>query len=87
MLTFDVDFHSDVLGCILWAEETAMGRVRFDIGPLILQDILQGGNPVHDPANRALCEREGPRIEAACRRAFVIRPSRLIKLEPSDFNQ
>jgi hypothetical protein len=29
MLTFDLSFHSDgVLGCVLWADQTAMGRVR-----------------------------------------------------------
>ena len=88
MLTFDQSFFPDgVLGCVLWADETVMGRVRFDIGSRILQDMLHGGNPVHDDANVALCERERPRIEAACRSAFAIRPSRHIKLQPSDFNQ
>jgi hypothetical protein len=88
MLTFDLTFHSDdrELGCVLWADETVMGRVRFDIGPKILQDVLHGGNPVHGPANVALCERERLRIEAACRNAFAIRPSGQITLEPSDFN-
>jgi hypothetical protein len=88
MLTFDVDFHSDdrELGCVLWADETVMGRVRFDIGSLILQDVLRGGNPVHGPDNVKLCDRERPRIEAACRHAFATRPSGQIKLEPSDFN-
>jgi hypothetical protein len=88
MLTFDPSFHSDgVLGCVLWADETVMGRVRFDIGSRILEDVLHGGNAVHDDANLALCERERPRIEAACRRAFAIRPSEHIKLELSDFVQ
>jgi hypothetical protein len=88
MLTFNDPFHSDgILGCFIWADEPTMKRVRFDIGPKILEDVLHGGNPVHDEANVALCERERPRIEAACRRAFAIRPSRLIKLEPSDFHQ
>lgn len=87
MLKFDNDFHSGdrALGCILWAEETVMERVRFDIGSCILQDALHGGNPVHGAANVALCKRERPRIEAACRRAFATRPIRQIKLEPSDF--
>jgi hypothetical protein len=50
-------FHSDgMLGCVLWAEETLKGRVRFDIGSRILEDALHGGNPVHDAANVALCE-------------------------------
>jgi hypothetical protein len=84
MLTFDVDFHSDdhELSCVLWADETVEGRVRFDIGSRILEDVLHGGNPVH-----ALCEQERPRIEAACRHAFAARPSGQIKLEPGDFNQ
>jgi hypothetical protein len=88
MLTFDVSFHSDdrEFGCVLWADETVMGRVRFDIGSLILQDVLHGGNPVHGSANVTLCERERPNIESACRHAFAIRPSGQIKLEPSDFN-
>ena len=47
MLTFDSDFHSDdLLGCVLWASETLMGHVRFDIGSLILQDILHDRNTV-----------------------------------------
>jgi len=88
MLTFDPDFHSDdLLGCVLWASETLMGRVRFDIWSLILQDILHGRNPVHDKSNVELCERERPRIEAACRHAFAIRPSTHVALESSDFNQ
>src|SRR5436190_2446032 len=33
MLTFDPSFHSNrELGCVLWADETMMKRVRFDIG-------------------------------------------------------
>ena len=86
MLTFDPSFHSDgVLGCVLWADETVIGRVRFDIGSRILEAVLHGGNAVHDDANLALCERERPRTEAACRRAFAMRPSKHIGLEPSDF--
>jgi hypothetical protein len=57
VLTFDVEFHSDdnVLGCVLWADETVMGRVRFNIGRKILQDELDGENPVHGDLNVALC--------------------------------
>jgi hypothetical protein len=88
MLTFDVSFHSDGLSaCVLWADETLMGRVRFDIGPTILQDVLHGGNPIHDAANVALCERNRERIEAACRRAFADRPSKRIDLQPPDFSE
>jgi hypothetical protein len=86
MLTFDINFHSDrMLGCVLWADETVMGRVRFDIGSRILQDVLHGMNLVHDDANVALCERERLRIEAACRRAFADRPAERIDLQPTDF--
>ena len=59
MLTFDPSFHSDG-GCVLWADETLMGRVRFDIGANILEDVLHGGSAVHHDANVALCERSGP---------------------------
>lgn len=87
MLTFDVSFHSDhARGCFLWADETVMGRVRFYIGSTILQDVLHGGNPVHDAANVALCDKERPRIEAACRRAFASRPSAFVDLRPTDFS-
>jgi hypothetical protein len=87
VLTFDVEFHSDddVLGCVLWADETVMGRVRFNIGRKILQDELKGENPVHGNLNVALCEKERARIEAACRDAFASRPSKCIDLQPSDF--
>ena len=90
MLTFEDRFHSDgVLSCFLWAEsdEPTMKRVRFNMSPKILEDVLHGRNPVHDDANVALCERERPRIEAACRRAFASQPSARIDLRPSDFDQ
>jgi hypothetical protein len=88
MLTFDPNFHSDrALGCFLWADETAMRRVRFDIGHRILEDVLHGGNPVHDAENEALCERNRERIEAACRRAFAERPGDRVDLRPGDFSE
>ena len=72
MLTFDNEFASDgACGCLLWADGPSVKRVRFSIGQMILQDLLHGGNPVHDQNNVALCERERPRIEDACRRAFA----------------
>jgi hypothetical protein len=87
MLTFDDRFHSDgVLSCFLWADEPTMKRVRFNIGPKILEDVLPGGNPVHDDANVALCDRNRERIEAACRRAFANRPSERIDLQSNDFS-
>jgi hypothetical protein len=52
---------------------------------LILEDVLHGGNSVHDDRNVELCDRERPRIEAACRRAFASRPSAYIALEAFDF--
>jgi hypothetical protein len=86
MLTFDDRFHSDVLSCLLWADEPTMNRVCFCIGPTILEDVLHGGNAVHDEANKALCDRERSRIEAACRRAFADRPSARVDLQPTDFS-
>ncbi len=88
MLTFDPVFHSDrALGCVLWADETVLRRVRFDMGHRILEDVLQGGNPVHDKANEELCERNRERIEAACRRAFADRPGERVELQPTDFSE
>jgi hypothetical protein len=65
MLTFEDRFESSVLACFLWADEPTMKRVRFGIGSKVLQDVLHGGNPVHDDANKKLCENERSRIEAA----------------------
>jgi len=88
MLTFDSKFIPDgVLGCLLWADEPSLKRIRFSIGSLILQDMLHGGNPVHHQDNVALCERERPRIEDACRRAFANRRSDRIDLRPVDFHR
>ena len=86
MLTFEDRFESSVLACFLWADEPTMKRVRFGIGSKVLQDVLHGGNPVHDDANKKLCENERSRIEAACRKAFASRPSESIDLEPDDFS-
>jgi hypothetical protein len=61
--------------------------VAFYIGPTILRDVLHGGNPVHDAANEALCERNRERIEAACRRAFADRPGERVDLQPTDFSE
>jgi hypothetical protein len=95
MLTFDDQFASGrpvprgqdnvSLGCVLWADAPDKHRVRFYIGPLILEDVLHGGNSVHDDRNVELCARERPRIEAACQRAFASRPSAYIALEAFDF--
>jgi hypothetical protein len=88
MLTFDPSFHSDrALGCFLWADETVMRRVRFYIGRRVLEDVLHGGNPVHDAANETLCERNREWIEGACRQAFADRPGERVDLQPADFNE
>jgi hypothetical protein len=88
MVTFEDRFYSDgVLSCLLWADEPQMKQVRFNIGPAILQDVLHGGNPVHDNVNVALCETNRSRIEAACRQAFSKRPAASIDLQPMDFSQ
>ena len=87
MLTFDDRFHSDGLSsCVLWADEPTMKRVCFNIGARVLQDVLQGGNPVHDDANVALCERMRKQIELACRRAFMSRPTARVDLRSTDFS-
>jgi hypothetical protein len=86
MLTFDDRFISDeAVGCLLWADETSMKRVRFSIGSFVLVEVLHGGNPVHDADNVKLCERERSRIEAACREAFSERGGDRVELQPSDF--
>jgi hypothetical protein len=85
-MNFDRSFISDgMLGCLIWADEPTVKRVRFFIGSLVLQDVLHGGNPVHDEANIALCERERSRIEKASRRAFAERPGARIELKRADF--
>jgi hypothetical protein len=87
MLTFDDDFHSDPTGCFLCAKTESGVRVRFNIGTMILQDELdQKGRAINDETNVALCKKERPRIEAACRHAFASRQSDCIDLQPSDFH-
>ena len=89
MLAFDATFVSgeaeDVLGCMLWADEPKFGRVRFHIGSRILVDMLHGGNPVHHDENVKLCEICRPRIEKACRRAFIREQSARVELSLIDF--
>ena len=89
MLAFDASFVSggaeDVLGCLLWADEPKFGRVRFHIGSRILVDMLHGGNPVHNDDNVKLCETCRPRIEKACRRAFIREQSARVELSLVDF--
>ena len=87
MLMFDDHLAADGFGCVLWAGEPKAKRVRFDIGPKILVDVLDGQNPVHHDQNVELCEHARPRVEAACRRAFTERPANNIELVPSDFSE
>jgi hypothetical protein len=80
MLTFDPAFHSDgVLGCVLWADETVMRRVRFDIGPNILEDVLHDtdrGKPLvtfgYETQEEA--EAAAQQVKAAVERAVLVRP-------------
>jgi hypothetical protein len=53
MLKFDPDFVADQdnLACVLYADAPSGERVCFIIDRLILQDVLDGGNPAHDDAN------------------------------------
>jgi hypothetical protein len=89
MLAFDANFLSagaeDVLSCMLWADEPKFGRVRFHIGSRILVDMLHGGHPVHHDENVKLCETCRPRIEKACRRAFIREQSARVELSIVDF--
>jgi hypothetical protein len=53
MLTFEDSFHSDgLVSCFICANEPRMGRVCFYIGPIVLQDVLHGGNPVQCGSKR-----------------------------------
>jgi hypothetical protein len=53
--TFDDRFASDgFLNCLLWADEPKFNCARFNINSTILQDVLLGGNPVHDKQNLEL---------------------------------
>ena len=87
MLIFDPQFGLGQYenSCVLWASIGASRRIQFSIPPAVLKDLLNGGNPVHDIENAQLCERERPRIEAACRNAFAGWPSTRITLRTSDF--
>ena len=90
MLVFDARFEPDdvvngLLGCVLWADEPKLGRVRFHVGRGILSDVLHGANPVHHNENARLCEASRPRIEKACRRAFARDQSVRFELSFIDF--
>ena len=87
MLVFDNEF---VLSgqrncCNLWAREPKLNRICFSIHTNLLPHEKGIQNQLVDLAELQLCERERPRIEAACQRAFTNRGGRLIELQPSDF--
>ncbi len=47
LLTFDPHFvPGGSLQVYLWAEHQSRSRIRFEIGPDVLSDMLGGGNPV-----------------------------------------
>ena len=87
LLTFDTHFvPGEPLQVYLWAEHQSRSRIRFEIGPDVLSDVLGGANPVHDSENVALCQRERLRIAAACSNALRRSALNEIRLEPRDFD-
>jgi hypothetical protein len=87
LLTFDTHFvPGESLQVYLWAEHQSRSRIRFEIGPDVLSDVLGGANPVHDAENVALCQRERLRITAACSNALRRSALNEIRLEPRDFD-
>jgi hypothetical protein len=86
LLAFDAQFVADEpLRVSLWAEHQSRSRIRFEIGPDVLSEVLGGANPVHDDENLALCQRERLRIVAACSNALRRSALNEIRLEPGDF--
>ena len=65
---------------------TSRSRIRFEIGPDVLSDMLGGGNPVDDAENVALCQRKRLRITAACSNALRRSALNEIRLDPRDFD-
>ena len=52
MLAFDDHFVADEpFQVCLWAEHQSRSRIRFEIGPDVLSEVLGGANPVHDDDN------------------------------------
>jgi hypothetical protein len=87
LLTFDTHFvPGESLQVYLWAEHQSRSRIRFEIAPDVLSDVLGGANPVHDSENVALCQRERLRITAACSNALRRSALNEIRLEPRDFD-
>jgi hypothetical protein len=85
-IEFEANFRPDFLPrCLLWVDEPTHGHIRFEITTRVLEDVLGCGNAVHHDENAQLCERERPRIEAACRRAFAEHPGARVVVEPRHF--
>jgi hypothetical protein len=86
LLAFDTDFVVDgSSGVHLWAEHQSRSRIRFEIGPDVLSEVLGGGNPVSHDDSLALCRRERLRIVAACSNALRRSALNEIRLLPGDF--
>ncbi|MTD92846.1 hypothetical protein GIW81_00690 [Hyphomicrobium sp. xq] len=86
LLAFDAQFEADdSLRVYLWAEHQSRSRIRFEIGPDVLSEVLGSADPAHDDDNLALCRRERLRIVAACSNALRRSALNEIRLEPRDF--
>ena len=86
LLAFDAQFVADEpFRVYLWAEHQSRSRIRFEIGPDVLSEVLGGANPAPDDENLALCRRERLRIVAACSNALRRSALNEIRLEPRDF--
>ena len=86
LLAFDPQFETDgSLRVYLWAEHQSRSRIRFEIGPGVLSEVLGGAHLVHDDERLALCRRERLRIVAACSNALRRSALNEIRLEPRDF--
>ncbi len=82
---FEPEFHSAAYGCVIWADEPTLGRVRFEIGTKVLVDALGAQNPVEGQKNLALLTANRNRVEAACELAFARAPSSSVELQRIDF--
>jgi hypothetical protein len=87
LLTFDPSFVPGGSSQVyLWAEHQSRSRIRFEIGPDVLSDVLGGASPVHDEENVALCQRQRLQITAACSNALRRSSRNEIRLEQRDFD-
>jgi hypothetical protein len=85
LLAFDAHFVADEPFRVhLWAEHQSRSRIRFEIGPDVLSEVL-GANPIGHDETLALYRRERLRIVAACSNALRRSALNEIRLEPRDF--